>query len=228
MISVVIPTLNAEKHLASCLSFLMPAAIDGLVKEVIIVDGGSGDQTRKIAEESGARFVEAPCGRGTQLAEGARLARGEWLLFLHADTRLEPSWLDEARALISNVERVGVFTLKFDTQDLGAKIVSTVAMLRTKIFALPYGDQGLLISRTLYEELGGYHHSLLFEDVDFIDRLKKKNGRRTLHIFKSAAITSPEHYERHGYIRRVVDNFWRLIRYKAGVPPEKLAKGYWS
>jgi glycosyltransferase involved in cell wall biosynthesis len=92
MISVVIPTLNSEAGLPATLARLVPATVDGLVREVIIVDGGSSDGTRAIAELTGARLITAARGRGTQLAAGAAKARFPWLLFLHADTGLEEGW----------------------------------------------------------------------------------------------------------------------------------------
>src|SRR5206468_10805520 len=101
MISVVIPTLNAAATLASCLDSLIPAVLHGLVREVIVVDGGSSDDTRAIADATGARFLESERGRGQQLGAGAQAARGEWLLFLHADTVLESGWEAEVRSLLA-------------------------------------------------------------------------------------------------------------------------------
>lgn len=95
MLSVVIPTLNAEKSLTRVLAALIRPTVRGLIKDVVIVDGGSTDGTERIAETSGAKFVSAPKGRGAQLAAGAQAARGEWLLFLHADTVLQPGWEEE-------------------------------------------------------------------------------------------------------------------------------------
>src|SRR5690606_25791799 len=100
MISVVVPTLNAEDGLAHTLAALVPAAVDGLVREVIVVDGGSTDRTLDIAEDAGAEIVKCGPGRGVQLMKGAEKARFPWLLFLHADTALEPCWQSEVETYI--------------------------------------------------------------------------------------------------------------------------------
>src|SRR5262245_19218454 len=104
MISVVIPTLNAEPSLAATLTSLVPGAVDGVVRQVIIVDGGSSDRTLRIAEDAGADVVRAERGRGAQLQAGAAAARFPWLLFLHADTVLDPGWEREASTFIERID----------------------------------------------------------------------------------------------------------------------------
>ena len=104
MISVIIPTLNAERTLAHTLAALVPAVVDGIVQEAILVDGGSTDETRAIAEAAGTHLIEARRGRGSQLEAGASQARGDWLLFLHADTVLEPGWAEEAKSFMERVD----------------------------------------------------------------------------------------------------------------------------
>lgn len=228
MISVVIPTLNAAGELPETLAALVPAAVSGLVKEVIVSDGGSADATLEIAEAAGARAVCGEKGRGGQLARGAAIARGRWLLFLHADTRLESSWTDEVSEFISDERSVGVFTLKFDAEDRMAKLVAAGAMLRTRLLKSPYGDQGLLISRALYREVGGYSDLPLFEDVDIIDRLVRKFGRRSVRVLKTRAVTSAARYQADGYGARIVRNLTCLLMYKAGVAPARIAAFYRS
>lgn len=228
MISVVIPTLNAAGVLPETLAALVPAAIGGLVKEVIVSDGGSGDATPEIAEAAGARLVSGEQGRGGQLARGAAIARGRWLLFLHADTRLDHSWTDEAGAFIADENRAGVFTLKFDAPDRMAAVVVFGAMLRTRLLKAPYGDQGLLISRTLYDSVGGYSDKPLFEDVDIVDRLIRKHGRRVLDVLKTPAVTSAARYQTDGYGARILRNFVCLMMYRAGVAPARILKFYHS
>ena len=231
-ISIVIPTLNAERCLGACLQALAPGALEGLVKEAIIADGGSCDETRFIADAAGARIIAAPPGRGPQLRAGAAAARGEYLLFLHADTVLNPSWLGDARAFMDSAspkaleDKIGVFTLHFDTEDWRARLIAKGAMARTKMLALPYGDQGMLIARGFYERLGGYRALALFEDVEFMERAVRDKGVGVLEIFKTKAVTSADRYRAKGYARQAFANLVRLARYKAGVPVKTLAEEY--
>ncbi len=226
-VSVIIPTLNAGPRLAQCLDALVTSAIDGVVKEVVVVDGGSTDDTTTIADGFGARIVNAPAGRGGQLSYGADNARGDWLLFLHGDTVLETGWAKEVQQFIdADAYDAGVFTLAFDTDGIAAKVVATGAMLRTRLTKSPYGDQGLLISRKAYDEVGGFRDMPLFEDVDLVRRLLRKSASMTFHIFRSKAVTSAERYERDGYVRRVFKNLILFTRYQMGAPPEKLVRDY--
>jgi rSAM/selenodomain-associated transferase 2 len=227
MLSVVIPALNAAARLPLCLEALVAPAVEGLVTEVIVVDGGSQDASVAIAGGFGATVLTAPPGRGGQLKKGAEAARGAWLLFLHADTVLEPGWADEVRGFISGDDaRAGVFTLAFDATGFAPRLICAGAMVRTRMFKAPYGDQGLLVSRALYDAVGGYADMALFEDVDIIRRIIAHESRAALHVFKSKAVTDAARYQRRGYFRQATANLWRLMRYHAGASPEKLAADY--
>lgn len=226
-VSIVIPTLNAGACLPACLGALAAGSLAGLVREAVVVDGGSADETATIADGFGARVISASPGRGGQLKTGAAAARGEWLLFLHADTVLEDGWPAEVSSFIeSDASRIGVFTLAFDARGLAPRIVAAGAMARTRWLKSPYGDQGLLVSRSLYDAVGGFSDMPLFEDVDLMARLVRHGGRKALHVFRTKAVTSPERYERDGYAGRVIKNAWHLAQYRAGVAPEKLARSY--
>jgi rSAM/selenodomain-associated transferase 2 len=228
MISVVIPTLNAERKLAHTLAALVPAVVEGIVQEAIIVDGGSTDETRIIAEAAGTHVIEAGRGRGTQLEAGAGAARGDWLLFLHADTVLEPGWAEEAQGFIERVETgrreeaAAAFRFALDDDGTMPRFIEWLVALRCRLFGLPYGDQGLLISRRLYRRLGGFRPLPLMEDVDLVRRLK----RRELVMLQSRAVTSGERYRREGYLARSLRNLGCVLLYYLRVPPRVLARIY--
>jgi len=123
-------------------------------------------------------------------------------------------------------ERAGVFTLRLDAKGLAPRLVAAGAMVRTRLFKTPYGDQGLLISAMLYDQIGGYGDLPLMEDVDFMRRLIALRGRKALHVFSAHAVTSAERYERDGYVRRVLKNAFTLTRYLLGASPARLAEHY--
>lgn len=228
MISVVVPTLNAERHLAAGLSALVHAAVEGLVREVVVVDGGSSDRTTEIVDQAGATLVKSTCGRGTQLALGAEHTRLPWILFLHADTVLEPGWEREAAAFIEAVDTgrrraaAAVFRFALDEPGFKARLVEWGVSVRCALLRLPYGDQGLLIPRRLYGQLGGYRQIPLMEDVDLIRRL----GRSRTVMLRSRAITSATRYRRDGYLRRILRNLSCLTLYYLRVPAHTIARLY--
>ncbi|HKJ60804.1 MAG TPA: TIGR04283 family arsenosugar biosynthesis glycosyltransferase [Hyphomicrobiales bacterium] len=228
MISVIVPTLNAEQGLAACLTALVPAAMDGLVREVIISDGGSSDQTLAIADDAGARIIRTERGRGQQLREGARKTKADWLMFIHADSILEEGWEREVYRHIRLIEtseqpdRAAAFRFALDDEGILAAYVSGAVALRCWALRLPYGDQGLLISRKLYDEIGGFKPIELMEDVDLVRRL----GRKRLKILRARAVTSANRYRRDGYLKRMLRNSACLGLYYLRVPPHVLARLY--
>ena len=221
MLSVVIPTLNAAVRLPACLASL---AADGeAVSDIVVADGGSIDGTRAAAEAGGAIVLRTARGRGRQLAAGAAATRGNWLLFLHADTWLEPGWADEARAFMANgPAAAAVFRFALDDPAPQARRVERMAAWRARALALPYGDQGLLIPRRLYDEVGGFQPLPLMEDVDLVRRL----GRARLRLLRSRAFTSAERYRRDGWVLRPARNLACLSLYFLGAPPTLIARLY--
>lgn len=224
MLSIIMPTLNASGHLPQSLSALVSGALDGLVKELIVIDGGSDDATLLIADEAGARIINSEPGRGTQLQTGGKAAKSEWLLFLHADTVLADGWVNEVEEFIKGGHEgnAGVFRFALDDNRTRARVLEMIVRIRCKLLALPYGDQGLLISRQFYDEIGGFKNIVLMEDVDIIRRI----GRARLHYFHTTATTSAERYKRDGYITRMARNARCLAMWFAGVAPEKILEKY--
>lgn len=220
-LDVVIPTLNAGATLAATL-----AALQGdLSIAIAVCDGGSSDDTAAIARQAGATVVTAPAGRGGQLATGASVGDASWILFLHADTVLGPGWANAVRAFTSrqvNIGKAGYFRLRFRSGDPRARRVERLAAWRARRLGLPYGDQGLLMARALYEYLGGFRPLPLMEDVDLVRRI----GRKNLVPLDAEAVTSAARYERDGWTMRPLRNLSCLTLYLAGVPPGVVARLY--
>ncbi len=193
--------------------------------EIIVSDGGSTDGTASIASTAGALVVSAPRGRGSQLAAGAAAASGDWLLFLHADCRPAPAWDAVVRAFITApgaAGRAGYFEFALDDPSPAARRLERAVRFRCQLLALPYGDQGLLISRRLYDEVGGFAVIPLMEDVDLVRRL----GSCRLAPIPVPLYSSARRYREDGYIRRPLRNLFCLSLYFAGVPPRCLLRLY--
>jgi rSAM/selenodomain-associated transferase 2 len=228
MISVIIPTMDAEAGLAETLTALVPATVEGLVREVIVVDGGSTDRTGVIADQSGARFVQRSGGRGYQLMAGAHRARFPWLLFLHGDTVLEQGWEREASNFMQAVDGakrpLAAAAFRFALDDIGVRprALEQLVRLRCSLLKLPYGDQGLLIPKLLYTEIGGYNPQPLMEDIDLVRRLK----RRRIEMLRARAVTSAQRFRREGYLLRSVRNLGCLTLYLLRVRPATINRLY--
>jgi len=222
MLSLVIPTLNAAPALAQSLAALAPAPAGC---ELVVADGGSTDETIAVARRAGALIVAAPRGRGPQLRAGAAAATGDWLLFLHADTRLAPGWpgvVDRFTSNPAHARRAAAFRFVLDDADPRARRIERLVAWRCRALALPYGDQGLLIARAFYDALGGHPAIPLMEDVALVRRI----GRARLARLDHAAMTSAARYRRDGWRWRPVRNLALLGLYFAGVPPRWLARLY--
>ncbi|MEQ1577092.1 MAG: TIGR04283 family arsenosugar biosynthesis glycosyltransferase [Hyphomicrobium sp.] len=228
MISVIIPTLNAQASLAATLTSLVPAFVEGLIREVIVADGGSQDRTVALAEQAGATIVTTLPGRGVQLKAGATKARLPWLLFLHADTVLDAGWEREVSTFIDKVDtgtiKPSAACFRFALDDAGARprTVELGVAVRTALFKLPFGDQGLLIPRTLYDDTGGFSELPIMEDVAIMQKL----GRARVTRLRTRAITSAERYRSEGYFRRILRNQGCLALYLLRVPPARIARLY--
>ena len=215
-LSVIIPTLDAAVALPQTLGGLMEGLEAGLVRELIISDGGSGDATRAMADEVGAVWVSGAPSRGGQLRRGVVASGGAWLLVLHADTVLPERWSGVVERQMSR-GRPGYFRLGFDAEGLAPTLVAGWANLRSRVFGLPYGDQGLLISRSEYDAVGGYLDIPLMEDVAMARALGRRMEEMPLRVRTSAT-----RYARDGWMRRGGRNLMLLLRYLCGTQPEKL------
>lgn len=216
MLSVVIPTLNEEKCVGDAVS-----SVGGLA-EVIVVDGGSDDATVEAARRAGARVLESPRGRGVQLDHGARAAMGEWLVFLHADTRLEHGWADALASLPDDVVG-GAFRFAVDSPRRAYRIIEAGVALRCRLFHLPFGDQGIFVRRAIYGMIGGFPPFPLMEDLAFARRLSR-TGRMAFPQVR--AFTSARRWEEGGVMATTLRNLGLQALYTAGLSPERLARLY--
>jgi rSAM/selenodomain-associated transferase 2 len=221
-VSAIIPTLNAAGTLPGLMEQLGASTI---LEEIIVVDGGSSDETVAIARAAGAHVIAAPRGRGIQLGAGAAAATGDWLLFLHADCRLSQDWEAAVAAFLAAPEArgcAGYFDFVLDDTEPAARRLERMVAWRCRVLGLPYGDQGLLIARTLYCAAGGFAPLPLMEDVDLVRRL----GRGRLFRIGARCISSPQRYQRGGYWRRPLRNLFCLSLYFARVSPHRIARLY--
>jgi len=222
MLSIVIPTLNCRDALQRTLDniSLRPAEW-----EVVVVDGGSTDGTAEVAEVAGVRLITGQRGRGAQMAAGGTAASKSWVLFWHADTQPQPGWVPIVEAFMrdpDNSFRAAYFRLALNDPDPSARRVESLANWRAKSLGLPYGDQGLLISKKYYEHLGGYKNLALMEDVDLVTRI----GTKRLTQLETAAVTSAVRYRRDGWWARPAKNITCLCLYFLGVPVDMIARLY--
>jgi rSAM/selenodomain-associated transferase 2 len=221
-LSIIIPTLNAAADLPATTEALLSGATSGLVREMVITDGGSSDETLDAAKELGAVTVTGPPGRGGQLARGVAASKGAWLLLVHADTHLSDGWEETVYDhMNSHPGKAGYFRLRFRASGLAPKIVAGGANLRSRCLGLPYGDQGLLIARETLAEVGGIPEVPLMEDVVLARALK---GR--LRELDGEARTSAARYAKDGWIKRTIRNLGTLMRFFLGASPEDLKRRY--
>lgn len=217
-VSVIVPVYNDAEALTRALAATDFTGVD------LIVAATPDDDTLATLRLSrpDIRWVDAPRGRARQMNAGAALARGEWLVFLHADTRLPPGWsdaIDTARR--DPLVNAGCFRFALDSRSPMARIVELGVRARVAVFGLPYGDQALFVRRDAFEALGGYADLPIMEDVDLVRRLSR-GGR----LFRSArpAITSARRWERDGWIRRTAVHLALILLYFCGVPPARLIR----
>ena len=219
LISVVIPTLNEVEHIGPVLS----RVLDSFGVEVIVVDGGSEDDTVAYADAVGATLIETSSGRAHQMNAGANASAGKILLFLHADTLLPKNWDMTLRDTLSNGVALGAFAFSVDEQLPGIRWVEWGANLRSHAFALPYGDQGLFMKRENFEKIGCFPDQPIMEDYELVRRMRKLGRIVTL---DEPIITSARRWTKRGVFKTVLINQFILFAYRCHVPAKWLHKLY--
>jgi rSAM/selenodomain-associated transferase 2 len=220
-LAIVIPTLDEAAALPPLLGDLR--ALSDVAHEIIVADGGSRDGTAALAAAAGARVVQASGGRARQLNAGARASRGEWLLLLHADSRLGADAHAAIRAVLTGIPSVqaAVFRFAIDLPPLWKRLIEAGQAARERWLGLPYGDQGLLVRRECFEAVGGYPELSLMEDVVMIRRLRRRFGVVRL---PAAVVTSGRRYRQRGVVRTSLAHVMLMILFAVGVSPERLAR----
>ena len=223
-LSIVIPTLNEALHLPLLLSDLNVWPNDF---ELIIVDGGSIDLTISIAQIQGVDVIKShKKNRGYQLKTGASNARGDWLLFLHADSRLRIGWVRSLSQIIQNKKSKNFawyFDFKIKKDNLEYRFLEIAVALRSLFLQQPYGDQGLLIHKDLYYKIGGYSSLKIMEDIDLITRIKK---RTKLKRIRESIYTDDRKWTNSNIIKRAIKNYKLRKKWRQGYYTDYLSKEY--
>lgn len=217
-VSIVVPVL-ADAEAAERLIDQIEG--DGAV-EVILVDGAADPSLDRLGTRQVVRLLRAPRGRARQMNAGAAAAAGEWLLFLHADSRLPPNWINHLRQVRGGTIG-GWFRFALDDAAWQARVIERGVAWRVRLFRLPYGDQGLFVRTNAFHALGGFRDQPLMEDVEFVRRLTRA-GR--LFEVPLPLVTSARRWRRDGWFRRSAGNLMILACYLAGVSPVRLARWY--
>jgi len=219
-ISVIIPALNEEGAIGRAILSARGSY------EVIVVDGGSGDGTRAEAAKHGARVIQSGRGRGLQMEEGAKVASGDIVLFLHADTRLPAGWhVAVGRAMSAAGVVGGAFRLKIDSPRTVFRLIEGAANMRAHYLGLIFGDQAIFTGRDTFRALPSLRSLPLMEDVECVKRLRRIGKVK---IVRASVVTSHRRWGKGIALSTTVKNWGILIRYLLGVSPEKLYLRYYQ
>jgi rSAM/selenodomain-associated transferase 2 len=216
LVTVVIPVYRDAGVLARTLD----ATAFGDAEVVVVAAEADLSLSALRASRPDLVWVTASRGRARQMNAGAAVAHGDWLLFLHADTHLPSEWWRVVeRANRDPRVSHGCFRFALDSSTLAARVIEIGVRMRVRIFALPYGDQALFVRREVFTGLEGFSDVPIMEDVDFVIRLRE-TGRML--VASEEAVTSPRRWEEDGWLRRTARHLSLIVRYFAGVRPERL------
>jgi len=219
-ISVIIPAINEADRILRAINRSWEAGVD----EVIVVDGGSDDQTVAIAESGNAKVLEGPLGRAVQQNLGAQHARGEILLFLHADNWLAPSVGAQIReCLIRDDVLGGAFRQRIEANGFLYRMLEKGNAARVRWRGLPYGDQAIFMRRETFERLGGFPATKLLEDLLLMRAFRRLSSPMLL---PGPVYVHPRRWQRHGVVRQTLKNWFLLSAHALGVAPDRLARLY--
>jgi rSAM/selenodomain-associated transferase 2 len=227
-ISVIIPVWNEATQIEGLLRYLLAT---GQCSEIIVADGQSEDDTAAIVERFALQqhtpilpIVSQKRGRGAQMNAGAREAKGDTLFFLHADTFPPVGWHHVIAETVSQPNTsAGFFSYSLHTASIGLKIIELGVAIRSGIFNLPYGDQGLFLSKKVFEQIGGFAEIPLMEDVEILQRLRKYGKLREA---SRSVVTSARRFQKHGTLKTFTKDALISAAFHAKVSPDILARFY--
>ncbi|HEX7504253.1 MAG TPA: TIGR04283 family arsenosugar biosynthesis glycosyltransferase [Syntrophales bacterium] len=223
-VSVIIPVLHEAHQLDSLLDHLYLMA-DNLPVEVIVVDGSPDGETLRAISREGVTLLTAPAGRALQMNAGAAAASGDFLLFLHADTRLpRGAFRRIAEALSDGRYVAGAFDLRYGSRRPSIRLIAGMACIRSRLTRIPYGDQAQFFRRDCFEILGGFSDIPLMEDVEIMLRIKEQGDR--IFILPEPVVTSARRQEKEGIVRCTLRNWSIVTLYCMGMSPERLVRFY--
>jgi len=223
-ISIIIPVFNEPYIINKTIAHLNSVSTGKRI-EIIVVDGCMSQNTSKVIQDKRVKKISSPKGRGIQMNIGSKAASGDILLFLHADTLLE----HKAPELIVKTIRdqnaaAGAFDLGIHSQKAVFRLIEKMVYIRSRLTAIPYGDQGIFIRRNFFETIGGFADMPIMEDVDLMRRVKKAGGK--IAMIDQKVSTSPRRWEKEGIIFCTLRNWILIVLFLLGVPAEKLSKFY--
>ncbi len=222
--SVIIPVLHEKELINTAVEFLEQMESRDRI-EIIVVDGDPNEQTLRAIQSSGIRKLYCEKGRGRQMNAGARVATGDILLFLHADTRLPRNGLDMIGEVMQDSRYVGgSFDLGIQSNRLCFRLIERAASLRSRITRVPYGDQAIFLRKEFFIRLGGFRELPLMEDVDLMLRVRRSGAR--IHIIHEKVETSARRWEKEGVLFCTLRNWALAAVYLLGVSPQRLARFY--
>ena len=219
-VSIIVPTLNEELVLENTLTHIQQLS----PHELIVSDGGSNDYTYRIADRFSHRVITGSAGRALQMNAGANEATGDLLLFLHADSRIEPESYRKMLEYMKNPKWIGgAFTLCIESGKWSLKLIALLANIRSKYFGVAYGDQGFFVRKEVFKDMNGFSPIPICEDLDFYYRLRKKGS---VILLKEKAHTSPRRWINEGIFFTTARNFFIAVLFGLGFPPHILTKWY--
>ncbi len=224
VISTIIPVYQEGESINQAIRHLRSIEV-GICCEIIVVDGHSDGNTLSAIDDGAVIRIRSTKGRGCQMNAGAQAARGDILLFLHADTLLPQNALSRIISIMENSAFAGgAFSLRINGNPFFFRAIERLTVLRARLTRIPYGDQGIFIRRDYFRKIGGYREMPILEDVDLMRRIRKRGDRIVL--LPEPVLTSSRRWDRNGLLCTTLRNRIIMVLYNLGIKPERLLRFY--